>query len=121
MPELLQYGRPPVPDHREIVLSAILGGGAGILLTIVVVGGLVVGNLPGSARIARVALPYTVLGASLPWSGHWIYWPVLVSAIVQYPLYGAFCGAAVARGRFWKALGIVAAFHVVAVVAAAFV
>lgn len=119
MPELLDYGRPPVPDHREVVLGTILGGGAGILLTIVVVGGLVVGDFPRNALIARFLLPYTMLAASLAPSARWIHWPVIVSAIVQYPLYGTFCGAALAKGRFWRGLGIVAGIHTVAAAVAA--
>jgi hypothetical protein len=45
---------------------------------------------------------------------------VIGSALVQYPLYGAFCGAATAKGRFWKGLGFVAGIHSVAAAAAAF-
>jgi len=120
MPELLEYNRPRVPEHHEIVLGMILGGGAGVLLTIVVVGRLLVGDLPESALIARVSLPFTMLGATLVPSAPWMYWPVLVSAIVQYPFYGAICGGALAKGQFWKALGVVAVTHAAGVAAAAF-
>jgi hypothetical protein len=97
MPELLEYGRPTVRDQREIVLGTILGTGAGIVLTIVVVGGVVLRDSPQSDLVASFLLPYAMLAAPAVTKAPWIYWPVIGFALAQYPVYGGYCGAGPAR------------------------
>jgi hypothetical protein len=118
-PEPLDYGRPAAPDRRQVILAALLGGGAGVLLDMVIVGGAIYGDIPGvlTDAMGRILFPYWWLAASHIGYSSGAVLLLLGCALVQFPFYGAACGAAVAGGSFWKMVASFAAIHLIAVVA----
>lgn len=112
-PEPLDYAGPPEPKQAPLVEWTWLGMLTGIPIALFALFAAVASEINGDRYLlaAKLLFPYSTLAIRL--AGHGSV-PLVLASLAQFPLYGATCGAAAARGRFWRVLLILAAAHLLA-------